>query len=155
MKGMPGNIYEQLLETFKSITSEIELDKLVQQITDIGTQVTGAQFGAFFYDVVSDTGQKYVLYSISGVPKEAFSKFPTPRNTAVFHPTFSGLGTVRYDDVTSESHYGKSAPHFGMPKGHLPSKELPRNIGDIANYQRSNWWIVFWPFGSSKIQQTA
>jgi signal transduction histidine kinase len=43
-----------------------------------------------------------------------------PRNTAVFKPTFTGAGIVRSDDITKDSRYGHTAPHFGMPKGHLP-----------------------------------
>jgi PAS domain S-box-containing protein len=61
-----------------------------------------------------------MLYTISGVPREAFSKFPMPRNTAVFAPTFAGEGVVRSDDITQDPRYGKSGPHFGMPEGHLP-----------------------------------
>lgn len=92
----------------------------MQKITDIGTRLTNAAFGAFFYNVENESGEKYVLYTISGVPKEAFSKFPMPRNTAIFNPTFQGKGIVRYDDVTSQPHFGKNAPYYGMPKGHLP-----------------------------------
>jgi signal transduction histidine kinase/CheY-like chemotaxis protein len=43
-----------------------------------------------------------------------------PRNTAVFAPTFTGEGIVRSDDITKDPRYGKNAPHYGMPKGHLP-----------------------------------
>jgi two-component system sensor kinase FixL len=43
-----------------------------------------------------------------------------PRNTAVFGPTFAGAGVVRSADITKSSLYGRSAPHYGMPKGHLP-----------------------------------
>ncbi|MEJ0034261.1 MAG: GAF domain-containing protein [Bacteroidota bacterium] len=43
-----------------------------------------------------------------------------PRNTAIFDPTFQGKGIIRYDDVTKQSHFGKNAPYYGMPKGHLP-----------------------------------
>jgi len=114
------SIFELLLETGKAITSEVELEKLVQRITDVGTDVSGAQFGAFFFNVINESGEKYVLYTISGVPREAFSKFPMPRNTKVFDATFSGKGTVRYDDVTKQSHYGQNPPYHGMPKGHLP-----------------------------------
>ncbi|HEX2608082.1 MAG TPA: PAS domain S-box protein, partial [Flavisolibacter sp.] len=117
---MDTSIFELLLETGKAINSEIELEALVQRITDIGTELTKAQFGAFFYNVINESGEKYVLYTISGVSREAFSKFPMPRNTAIFHPTFAGLGTIRYDDVTAQPHFGKSAPYHGMPKGHLP-----------------------------------
>src|SRR4051812_46492468 len=117
---MDQDLFELLLETGKAITSEIELERLVQRVTDIATEASGAQFGAFFYNVVNRTGEKYVLYTISGVPREAFSKFPMPRNTKIFDPTFTGKGTTRYDDVTAQPHYGKNPPYHGMPKGHLP-----------------------------------
>ena len=37
-----------------------------------------------------------------------------------FAPTFQGEGVVRCEDVTRDPRYGKNAPHFGMPEGHLP-----------------------------------
>ncbi|MGK2862422.1 MAG: GAF domain-containing protein, partial [Chitinophagaceae bacterium] len=104
VKAIETNVFELLLETGKAITSEVEQEKLVQRITDIGTEISGAQFGALFYNVINQKGENYFLYTISGVPKEAFSKFPMPRNTEIFHPTFAGLKTVRYDDVTQKSH---------------------------------------------------
>jgi len=115
-----NTIFELLLETGKAITSEIELEKVVQRVTDIGTALAGAQFGAFFYNTIDQRGEILTLYTISGVAKEAFSKFPMPRNTKIFEPTFLAKGTVRYDDVTQQPHYGQNEPYYGMPKGHLP-----------------------------------
>lgn len=115
-------IFELLFETNKAISSELELEKVVQRVTDVGTELVGAQFGAFFYNVINAAGESYVLYTISGVPKEAFSKFPMPRNTKIFAPTFLAKGTIRYDDVTQQPHYGQNPPYYGMPKGHLPVK---------------------------------
>lgn len=43
-----------------------------------------------------------------------------PRNTEVFGPTFRGEGVVRSDDITQDPRYGRNAPYYGMPKGHLP-----------------------------------
>jgi PAS domain S-box-containing protein len=117
-----ARVLELLITTSKVITSEVDLERLVQRITDLGTELTGAAFGAFFYNVQNPAGEKYVLYTISGVPKEAFSKFPMPRNTAIFNPTFTGERTVRYHDVTAEPNFGKNAPYYGHPKGHLPVK---------------------------------
>jgi PAS domain S-box-containing protein len=102
------------------LASELTLERVVQLATDEATALTGAQFGAFFYNVLNEQGEAYTLYTLSGVPREAFAKFPMPRNTAIFGPTFSGSGIVRVDDVTKDPRYGKNAPHFGMPKGHLP-----------------------------------
>jgi len=103
-----------------TLAGELHVDRIVQTVTDAATEVTGAQFGAFFYNLVDARGESYTLYSLSGVPREAFSRFPMPRNTPVFAPTFHGTGTVRSDDITADPRYGQMAPHYGMPKGHLP-----------------------------------
>jgi signal transduction histidine kinase/CheY-like chemotaxis protein len=102
------------------VASELNLDKIVQAVTDAGVRIVGAQFGAFFYNVIAATGEQYMLYSLSGVPREAFANFPMPRNTAVFAPTFDGTAIVRSDDITADPRYGKNAPRRGMPEGHLP-----------------------------------
>lgn len=102
------------------ILHELDHEKIVQAVTDAATKLTGAQFGAFFYNVRNEAGESYTLYTISGVPKERFSRFPLPRNTELFGPTFRGQDTIRSDDIAKDSRYGKMAPHFGMPEGHLP-----------------------------------
>lgn len=102
------------------ISRDLDLDRIVQSVTDIGTELTGAKFGAFFYNVLDASGESYQLYTLSGASREAFDQFGMPRNTAVFAPTFAGQGVVRSDDIRSDPRYGHSAPHYGMPNGHLP-----------------------------------
>lgn len=104
------------------LSAELNLERLVQAATDAATELTGAQFGAFFYNVndASRGGEAYLLYTISGVPREAFSQFPHPRATALFGPTFRAEGVIRSGDITKDPRYGHTAPHFGMPRGHLP-----------------------------------
>ncbi len=111
---------EKLNKVGTAIAAELDLERAVQVVTDAATELTGAAFGAFFYNVVNADGEAYTLYTISGVPREAFSKFPMPRNTDVFAPTFRGDGIVRSDDITQDPRYGHNAPHQGMPAGHLP-----------------------------------
>ena len=103
-----------------AVAAEHDLERLVQMVTDAGVELSHAQFGAFFYNVIKDGGEAYTLYTLSGAPRSAFEKFPMPRNTAVFEPTFHGRGVVRSDDILKDARYGKSAPYHGMPKGHLP-----------------------------------
>jgi GAF domain-containing protein len=103
-----------------TLASGLDLQKTVQAATDAGRELSEAEFGAFFYKVIDHSGETYMLYTLSGVPREAFSKFPMPRNTAVFSQTFSGAGTLCFDDVTKDPRYGKNAPYYGKPPGHLP-----------------------------------
>ena len=111
---------EAIVEANKLISGNLNIDSIVQHVVDLTTQLSKAQFGAFFYNLVNAKGESYTLYVISGVDKSHFSKFPMPRNTKVFAPTFHGTGTLRSEDITKDPRYGHTSPYFGMPKGHLP-----------------------------------
>ncbi|MGQ0748990.1 MAG: PAS domain S-box protein [Betaproteobacteria bacterium] len=111
---------ETLNKLARTLVAELDLETLVQQITDAGAELTGAKFGAFFYNVINEQGEALLLYTLSGAPREAFAKFGLPRNTPIFEPTFRGTGVVRFDDVPGDPRYGTMPPHHGMPKGHLP-----------------------------------
>ena len=112
---------EKLGSIGATVASTLDRETIVQKVTDTATELTRAEFGAFFYNVRDPkTGDAYMLYTLSGAAKEAFSGFPHPRATAIFSPTFKGEQPVRLDDVTKDPRYGKSAPYHGMPKGHLP-----------------------------------
>jgi PAS domain S-box-containing protein len=111
---------ELLHEVGNKLVAEHDLEKLVQLVTDTGREASGAAFGAFFYNVTAAEGESYMLYTLSGVSRDAFAKFPMPRATAMFGPTFRGEGVIRVDDVLADPRYGRSSPHHGMPPGHLP-----------------------------------
>jgi PAS domain S-box-containing protein len=111
---------ETLNRVGSSLAGELDLERVVQMVTDAGVELTGAEFGAFFYNVTDDQGESYMLYTLTGADREEFEKFGMPRNTKVFAPTFGGEGIVRSDDITKDERYGQNPPHHGMPKGHLP-----------------------------------
>ncbi len=113
-------LVEALHAVGTDLSSELDVDRVVQRATDVATSLTGAAFGSFFYNVVDEVGESYLLYALSGVPKAAFSKFPMPRNTKVFDPTFRGVGYMRSDDITKDPRYGQNEPYSGIPDGHLP-----------------------------------
>lgn len=114
----------EALETINRVgqllTAELDLNQLVQSLTDAATEITGAQFGSLFYNVLDERGASYMLYTLSGVPREHFANFPMPRATDLFGPTFRGEGVIRMADVKQDARYGHYAPHYGMPEGHLP-----------------------------------
>ena len=115
-----GATLEIINHVGRLLTAELDLATLVQAVTDAATALTGARFGAFFYNALDERGEYYTLHAIAGAPPEAFEQFPLPRNTALFGPTFRGEGAVRIADVREDERYGQQPPHYGMPLGHLP-----------------------------------
>jgi signal transduction histidine kinase/CheY-like chemotaxis protein len=104
----------------QALVGQRDLQTLVQFVTDQAMTLTGAQFGAFFYNVSNEQEEaSYTLYALSGAPRAAFERFPLPRTTELFGPTLSGQGIVRIDDVKKDPRYGNAAPLYGMPAGHL------------------------------------
>ncbi|RCG30363.1 GAF domain-containing protein [Sphaerisporangium album] len=113
------SVVETLHEVGRTLAAELDLQVIVQRACDAATTLTGAAFGSFFYNVEDMSGESYLLYVLSGVPRETFARFPMPRNTQVFDHTFRGLGILRLDDVKQDARYGRNAPYHGMPQGHL------------------------------------
>lgn len=113
-------LLELLNKSGQAIASQLDLERVVQTVTDSATALTGAQFGAFFYNTTDAEGDSFLLFTLSGAPREAFEKFGNPRATSLFGPTFRGASPIRSDDVTLDPRYGKLGPHHGMPPGHLP-----------------------------------
>jgi PAS domain S-box-containing protein len=115
-----ADVIETVNRVGQTLAGELDLHKLVQTVTDAATELTGAHFGSFFYNVLNEEGASYMLYTLSGVPREAFAHFPMPRATDLFGPTFRGEGTIIIGDVKQDPRFGKNSPYYGMPEGHLP-----------------------------------
>lgn len=111
---------ERLNDLAADIAAEPDKGQIIQLVVDAGVTLTGAAYGAFFTNATDESGESYVLYSLSGAPGSAFEGFPMPRNTATFAATFSGEGIVRSDDIARDARFDKNAPLGGMPRGHLP-----------------------------------
>ena len=111
---------EILNATGTQVAAELGLEALVQTVVEAGVALTGARFGAFFYNVLDARGESYTLYALAGADRSQFDSFGMPRATAVFAPTFRGESVIRSDDIHADPRYGQNAPHKGMPEGHLP-----------------------------------
>ncbi|MDF1602640.1 SpoIIE family protein phosphatase [Nocardioides sp. YIM 152315] len=96
------------------VGADLDLQRVLQSVTDTGTRLSGARFGAFFYNAVDTDGEMYRLHVVSGAEAASFAKMPSPRITELFEPTFSGEHTVRVDDLVEGPYRGH------MPRGHLP-----------------------------------
>ena len=114
-------ITEKLGQVGATVTSSLDRDTIVQQVTDIATALTHAQIGAFFYNAMDpQTGEAYTLYMLSGTSKDSFAQFTRPRATAIFAPIFQGETAIRLDDVTQHPHFGADASLSGMRSTDLP-----------------------------------
>ncbi|SFU52415.1 ATP-binding protein [Pseudoduganella namucuonensis] len=112
------NVLELLNSTGNAMTSQRDLRSLLQEVTDACTRISGARFGAFFYNSTGGGGDALVLYTLSGLPQDPFAHFPHPRATAIFGPSMRGEGIVRIDDLLQDPRYGKNPPYQGIPPGH-------------------------------------
>src|SRR5215212_1028635 len=54
-------------QTLEDLAAAVYLATLVQAVTDAATALTGARFGAFFYNALDERGEYYTLYAIAGV----------------------------------------------------------------------------------------
>jgi PAS domain S-box-containing protein len=115
-----ARVLDLLNRTGSAVASTLELEPLLQTVTDAGTQLSGAEFGAFFYNTLDAGGAAFLLYTLSGGSRSMFEHLGPPRATPLFGPTFRGEAPVRIEDVLLDPRYGLMAPHHGMPPGHLP-----------------------------------
>jgi len=103
-----------------ALAAELDLERVVQLVSEAGVELTGARFGAYFHNVMDETGERLHLYTLAGAERADFEKMGRPRATAIFGPTFRNEGVIRSDDILVDPRYGRNPPHRGMPTGHLP-----------------------------------
>ena len=117
-------ITERLHEIAASISTELDLGKVVQTIADAGTRVTRAQFGAFFFNELDEQGIACLRYVVSGVPHSAFEDIEISRATELCGTAFRDASVIRLDDLRQDPRFGKKGACFGIPKGSLPASYL-------------------------------
>ncbi len=113
-----SRVLQVLSQTGSAIASQLDMEALLQTVTDAATFLSGAQFGAFFYNAVGADG--FALYTVCGAPRALFEAFGPPHDSALFESTLKGRGTVRSADIVQDPRYRRTGPHFGLPPGHVP-----------------------------------
>ena len=104
----------------RAVSSDLDLERIVQTVTDVATEVSGAKFGAFYYKMGDNGSAAYALYALSGASRATFGEFGLPRSTILFEPTALGFGTIRCNDIRTDPSYGEIAQHFVPPEADLP-----------------------------------
>lgn len=116
-----GHALETISGVGWSVASELDLEVIAQRITDAATELSGASFGAFFYNITAEDGQgSYWLHATSGIPQANLADFPLLRTTDLFAPTFRGEGIIRSDDIRVDPRFGPKGLFDWVPVGNVP-----------------------------------
>lgn len=101
------------------LSAELDLEKLVQALTDAATKLVGAQFGTFFRYHPGDE-RAHTAYAASAPLRDAFG---LERPAKLLVPTFSSDGPLRIRDLRREAREGDRVPSFGpnAPAGSIAS----------------------------------
>ena len=98
-----ARILELLIQTGSVLASKLELGSLLQSVTDAVTEVSGAEFGALFYNASSDAEGEYVLHALAGARKDLFEAIGRSRAVAMLVPALQAREIIRNDDISQEA----------------------------------------------------
>jgi len=120
---------EQLNRIAIALTSEFDLQKLLQMITDAARRVTAAQYAAFFLipEIDGKNAQQdahkviFNLAAISGATpaiEKHFRHLGPVEGIGLLHPVFWEGSSIVVDDVLEDQRY------VGVPSGHIPVRSF-------------------------------
>ncbi|HEY6414506.1 MAG TPA: PAS domain S-box protein [Edaphobacter sp.] len=111
---------ELLVRTGLLLTKSFETEAIVRLATDASLELCGAQFGAFFCNIIGFSGESRVLYSVSGADRDKFDASPTSHNIAILSSPFEDTGVIRSGDIIRDSRKTYNVPSHWNEQGHLP-----------------------------------
>ena len=105
----------KLNEIGPALTAELDLNVLVQSVITTATQLTRAQFGAFYLSPKAP-GESFALAAVAGISREDYAKLP---RTSLFAPVFDSRGVILIDDVTADPRHARPPLGRSLVDGHL------------------------------------
>jgi len=122
---------EELAELNKiaiALTSEFDLQRLLQMMTDAARKLTAAEYATFFL-IPEITGEEhpgntrgvFTLAAISGATERIvahFRRMGPVEGLGLLEPVFWGDASILSDDVLNDPRY------IGVPKGHIPVRSF-------------------------------
>jgi len=110
-------IIDELNRVARALATELDLDRIVRIITEAGTRVSRAQFGAFLSSQPGDGGEAHRLGALTGLDRPAFDRLALPQRPALIQPTFRGEGVIRLADVRRDPRFERPEPASTPPAG--------------------------------------
>jgi PAS domain S-box-containing protein len=91
------NILELLNSTGNALARHRDLQPLLQEVTDAATRISGARFGAFYYNHHDDG--PLTLYTLAGRPLSDYGDLDRDRAAPLLGASLSGESITRCDDL--------------------------------------------------------
>jgi len=111
---------ELLNSVAAKLTAQLDIHKLIQEMTDIATALLGAEMGSFFHNLITEESGPQRLQTPSGVLPEGFAGVAIGHDSDVFGTTTRGERILRSDDVTQDPRFDQNSPYPRMPQENLP-----------------------------------
>ncbi len=92
------------------VSAELNLEKVVQAVTDAATELTRAEFGALAYELTRETGLTETRIATSGPLMNTITVEDFPDTTVLLEPILRTEGVVRIPDVRVNPEYRRNLP---------------------------------------------
>jgi len=109
-------VLELVNRTGTALASRRDLHPLLQELTDAATSISGARYGAFFYQSVDDDGAAVMLHTLADGARASFASFCAPRAAALLEYG-RHHGPLRSEDLGADPDLTHSGPNHGLPPG--------------------------------------
>ncbi len=103
-----SRMLEVLNRTGTALAAELDMERLVQVVTNAGKDVTGAMFGAFSHKQMNGHGERFSIHTTSDAPHGIFERLPLPPHRASAPPAEAEREIIRIDDVLHDARAPKS-----------------------------------------------
>jgi PAS domain S-box-containing protein len=110
-------LVEALHRIVSSVAAPFDLERVLQTVTDEARKLTGARFGALFYNVTDALSESRTLHLVSGTLPDSVGNMTIPLDTVILDPGFREV--VRSDDIRKEPR-GSMLPPLFRSGGSLP-----------------------------------
>lgn len=108
----------------KAISEGLQAEMILQKVSDATTQLTGAEFGAFYYNTIDGIGNPVRLYTVSGAPDKPLGELGSKEFAALFGSIFLEGIIIRMEEIGKDERYLNNTPLFDWLKKDMQLSSL-------------------------------
>lgn len=110
-----ARIVDALHRIGQSLAQQLELETIVQEVTDAAATLTDAEMGAFLYDLSGGWAASYRRLAYSTAEHGVFGPHAMPIDTPFFTSLIDERLVVRVDDASNDPRYAEVERLFDLP----------------------------------------